>query len=452
MRGMSDVPASATARPTLDPVRSFAAELAALVGKLDPDDGWYAVFGAHDPEGLRDCLSAREVPPWDVVASLIEDFAHLHGPGAAMRTQERLRRLHSAATAAYDVRAGGGPVLRSRLALVEGELAEAAARVRALEPDGGAELAWARDHLARAEARRAELRARHAALDDSTGDERGEPAHVPGHSEPAAPPDALARPNRRLRTGGSRFAGAPAEEADASGPVAILPPGAPSPDLAPRAAEDAGVAAADEPVPRGARFAGAVRRAAAAVPAPGEVAEARAAAEDAAARLVRLRDVGSGGEAHALLCDAASRKPLRFAALVEELRRRGMASDAGILLWEAAALPVDAFAAAADALSSLGRVEDSARMLRQGVHRPPQQIAEAALALDRAGRRDEAAELLAAVIRARTPAGAAQVALAAPGVLVGLVLDAARALSEEQCRRVGDALRTAGVPGVPGAP
>ncbi|QPP10416.1 hypothetical protein G4Z16_04955 [Streptomyces bathyalis] len=447
----------------MEPVRTFAAELAALIGQLDPDAGWYAVFGAHDPQGLRDCLSAREVPPWDVVASLIEDFGHLHGPGAATWAQERLRRLHSAATAAYDVRAGGDPALRSRLALVEGELAEAAARVRALEPDGGAELAWARDHLARAEARRAELRARHAALDDAlddpagddpAGEERGEPAHVPGHSEPAAPPDAPARPNRRLRTGGSRFAGAPAEdEADASGPVAIVPPGAPSPDLAPRTAEDAGAAATGEPAPRGARFAGAVRRRAAAdVPAPGDVAEARAVAEESAERLLRLRREGSGGEAHALLSDAASREPLRFAALVEELHRRGMASDAGILLWEAAALPVDAFAAAADALSSLGRAGDSARMLRQGVHRPPQQIAEAALALDRAGRQAEAAELLAAVIRARTPAEAAQVALAAPAVLVGLVLDAARALSEEQCRRVADALRTAGVPGVPGAP
>ncbi|WP_074466869.1 hypothetical protein [Streptomyces sp. WMMB 322] len=481
---MADVSA-ATARPPLEPVGEYAAELAALAGRLDAAAGWYAVFAAHDPQGLRDCLAGREVPPWDVVASLLEDFTRLYGTGPARRAEERLLRLHAAATAAYDVWAGGAPALRSRLAVLEGESAEAAARVRALEADGGPELAWALDHLARTESRRAELRARHAALGASTREgpaerdeaerneaERNEAerdeterAVAPEHHGPASAPapNIPAHPNRRARTGGSRFAGAPLAAADAAGPAAIVPPGAPSPDLVTPVAGNAGAAAAGEPPPRGARFAGAVRRPAAAVPAPEEVAEARAAEAETAARLTHLRRAGSGGEAHALLCEAAGRQPLRFAVLVEELHRRGMTSDAGILLWEAAALPAGAFAAAAGALCSLGRTEDGARLLRQGAHRPPQEVAEAALALHRAGRESGAVELLAAVIRARSPSGAAEVvsaapavsaaaaAPAAPSVLVPLVLDAAGTLSPEHRRRVADALRAAGVPGVPGA-
>jgi hypothetical protein len=67
------------------------------------------------------------------------------------------------------------------------------------------------------------------------------------------------------------------------------------------------------------------------------------------------------------------------------------------------------------------------------------------------GRDREATELLAAVIRTRAPAEAAQVVRAGPAVLVRLLLEAARAMSHEQWRRVASALRAAEVPGVPRA-
>jgi hypothetical protein len=486
MRGMAEanVPVPAAVRQPPGAVRTYAAELLALARWLDPSSGWFAVFAEHDPHGLQECLSGREMPPWDVVASLLEDLRQLHGPGAALQTEERLRPLHGAAVAAYDVHAGGEPVLRERLAAAAGELDEAAARVRALEAGGaaayGAEAGWAQDYLERVEGRCAELRARLAALEAASARAvRAEQARTAeqataaeqtgivrqtgtaeGDASAAAPPP----PKRRARRGGSRFAGAADDAAEAAAaPAPIVPPGAPSADLAPRtggagagAGPGTGTAANAEPpgelAPRGARFAGATRGAPArTAPGPLEIAEARAVAEEAAVRLARLRRAGSGGEAHALLSDAACWPPVRFAVLVGELQRHGLEADADTLLWEAAALPTDAFAAAADALSALGRGADSARLLRQGVSRPPQQIADAALALHRAGRDPEAAELLGAVIRSRTPAGAAQVARAEPAVLVGLVLEAARALSQEQFRRVADALRTAGVPGVPKA-
>ncbi|WP_314174404.1 hypothetical protein [Streptomyces winkii] len=525
---MADMPAPATVRQPPGAVRSYAAELLALARRLDPASGWFAVFAEHDPDGLRECLSGREMPPWDVVASLLEDLRRQHGPGAARQAEEQLRPLHGTAATAYDLHAGGEPVLRRRLAAAAGELDEAAARVRALEPGGGAEQAWAHDYLVRVEARCEELRARLAAL---TASGQAEPAHRDAHpgaggegsaadagsvadAASAAPPAkrrvrsggsrfagaldeeteaggpapivppgaptpdlaprsggaadagpvadaASAAPpaKRRVRSGGSRFAGAPGEETEAGGPAPIVPPGAPTPDLAPLTGGAGGpgdrddAAPSGELAPRGARFAGSVPRPAEAgtLPSPDEIAQARALADEAAARLVRLRRAGAGGEAHALLCEAAHWPPFRFAVLVDELQGRGLAPDAGTLLWEAADLPAGAFAAAAAALAALGRGEDGVRMLRQGVSRPPREIAEAALALHRAGREHEARELLAAVIRARTPAGAAQVVRAEPAVLAGLVLEAARAMSHEQLRRVADALRTAEVPGVPRA-
>ncbi|OEV06366.1 hypothetical protein AN219_34845, partial [Streptomyces nanshensis] len=138
MRGMADVPAPATVGQPHGAVRAYAAELLALARRLDPAAGWYAVFAEHDPDGLRECLSGREMPPWDVVASLLEDLGRLQGPGAARGAEERLRTLHGAAVAAYDAYAGGAPVLRDRLAAVTGELDEAVAGLRALGAEGGA--------------------------------------------------------------------------------------------------------------------------------------------------------------------------------------------------------------------------------------------------------------------------------------------------------------------------
>jgi hypothetical protein len=515
---MADMHVSAAGRQPPGAVRAYAVELLALVRQLDPASGWFAVFAEHDPDGLCECLSGREMPPWDVVASLLDDLARLHGHAAAQQAEERLRPLHGAAFIACDLHAGGEPALRRRLAAAAGESEEAAAHLRTLEADGadgGAEQAWARDYLERVEARRAELRDRLTAVMAAQGRGRRQqaqpperaahgpvppPGQAPAHdatSHDAPPPGATAPdgtppddaapdgtppddaapdvpappgvepappPKRRARTGGSRFAGAPGEDAEAARPAAIVPPGAPSPDLAPRTTGDQATAepvaaargsgpASGQLAPRGARFAGALPQppSAAAVPSREQTAAARALADEAAARLVRLRRAGSGGEAHALLCEAAHWPALRFAVLVDELHGRGLSADADTLLWEAAALPAGEFAAAASALAALGRAGDGARLLRQGVARPPERIAEAALALHAAGRDREALELLAAVIRTRAAAEAAQVVRGGPAVLVRLLLEAAGAMSHEQWRKIANALRTAEVPGVPRA-
>lgn len=281
---------------------------------------------------------------------------------------------------------------------------------------------------------------------------------------PKAPEDAApgaAPRKKRARSGGSRFAGS-FEDAAESGaePAPIVPPGAPSPDLAPSAqppprtggppAATDGTPGASAP-PRGARFAGAVTAAPLrrSEPGPGELAGARAAAEEAVTRLRALRGAGRGGEAHYLLCGAAGMPAVQLAVLVGRLQQSGLSADAGTLLWEAATLPPAEFADAADALCAVGHGEDSVRLLRQGVARPLPQIAQIALLLHRADRRVQVRELLAAVMRSRTPPEVVQIGRAEPAVLVGALLDAAGAVSPEHHRSVANALRGAGLPGVP---
>lgn len=487
MRCMADVPVPATVRQLPGEVRVYAAGLVQLTGRLDPDEGWYAVFAAHDPDGLRECLTGREIPPWDVVGSLLQDLGHRIGPGAAEQEEERLRALHEAAVAAHDAHAGDGRVLRERLAAARREREETAERVRDLEaamagrvPDAvlGTDLAWARDYFRRVEARCAELGARLAALEaarplppsshsSATGpaaDQASrdtEPDAARDAAAPGAPAPAAAPRKKRARSGGSRFAGS-FEDAEATGaePAPIVPPGAPSPDLAPsaqppprtggRPAPADGASGAAAP-PRGARFAGAVtdtprRRS---EPGPHELAEARAAAEEAVTRLTALRRAGRGGEAHYLLCGAAGMPALHLAVLVGRLQQSALSADAGTLLWEAATLPPAEFAAAADALCAVGHSEDSVRLLRQGVARPLPQIAEVALLLHGADRGEQARELLAAMVRSRTPPEVVQIGRAEPDVLVGALLDAAGTVSPQHYRSVANALRGAGLPGVP---
>lgn len=492
---MADLPASAAVGQQPGAVRAYAAELTVLTRQLDPDEGWYAVFADRDPSGLRDCLSGREVPPWDVVASLVQDLKRRHGPVAAARAESSLRRLHGAAVAAYDAHMGGEPVLRERLAAASRELETAGARLRVLEdavagqvPNAvfGMELAWARDYLARLDSRCAELGARMAALDGSARAAPYAPArtaqdapagtaseasattasYAPARTAPdvsaaARTPEPTPR-KRRVRTGGSRFAGHPGdvEDADAQ-PVPIVPPGAPSPDLTPPAdapgktgSSDGKSGAEDEPVPRGARFAGAFQPVDTprSEPTQREVAEAREAAGEAVARLLRLRHAERGGEAHAVLSTATGWPAFHLAVLVGELQRNGLDADAGTLLWEAAALPAAEFAAVADALATTGRGTDSARLLRQGVARPLPEIADVALTLHRAGHRAGVREFLAALIRSRTPTEAAQIIYGKSPLLVEALLEAAGALSAQHHRSVADALRGLGLPGVPEVP
>ncbi|MFF8938315.1 hypothetical protein ACF08O_27100 [Streptomyces paradoxus] len=158
-------------------VGEFVTYLGGLLARLDPSDGWCAVFWQRDPEGMRACLDGREMPPWDVVEALLQDLAGQYGPGGAGPETDRARALHAAALAAYDGRPGGREALDDRLDVMLREQRYAAERQAALarhltsattreQADAlRLDLAWARDDHERAAARCAELRARMAHLD-----------------------------------------------------------------------------------------------------------------------------------------------------------------------------------------------------------------------------------------------------------------------------------------------
>ncbi|MFI8164960.1 hypothetical protein ACIGAN_01245 [Streptomyces sp. NPDC085931] len=158
-------------------VREFANYLDGLLARLDASGGWCAVFWQRDAEGMRACLDGREVPPWDVVESLLGDLAVRYGPGRAGPETEHARFLHAAALAAYDSRPGGREALDDRLDVMLREQKFAAERQASLARQLTSattrdradalrrDLAWARDDHARATARCAELRTRMSCAD-----------------------------------------------------------------------------------------------------------------------------------------------------------------------------------------------------------------------------------------------------------------------------------------------
>ncbi|MEU9582134.1 hypothetical protein [Streptomyces werraensis] len=167
-----------TAEQLPDGVREFTDHLRDLLARLDRYAGWCLVFWQRDPEGMRACLEGREPPPWDVVESLLQDLAAVHGPAAAEAELSRARSLHARATAAFDARPGARQTLSDRLDVMLREqryaadrradltrrLAAAASREEAEAL--GNDLAWAEDDHRRATARCAELTARTTALDE----------------------------------------------------------------------------------------------------------------------------------------------------------------------------------------------------------------------------------------------------------------------------------------------
>ncbi|MFI2203147.1 hypothetical protein ACH47Z_20645 [Streptomyces sp. NPDC020192] len=600
-------------------VREFAGYLDGLLARLDQGEGWSGVFWQRDPEGMRACLDGREVPPWDVVAALLDDLAAAYGTAAADAERERARALYRAALAAYDTRPGAREALADRLDVMLREQRYAADRqaelTRLLSAGAsGAEadalrldLAWAHDDYVRASARCDELRGRLAALHrratgnqagavrgpsdaglgrplaaDSgqvemprrgdagaervasggvhgrgrgslagesgsvvpvsgdagsvgvpvrgdagsgwgvvrggLGAERGSSvgesgsAGAPLRGEAGAErvvPRGDARSGQGPAAGGSgpeqvgprpgsgqdrgaRLAGsAPAQgplptgslPAQASGPAAApvarphsteppashIPPTAPPPP-APTApansrkrrrgsarfagmAEDTAASAAvpqvsvpSAPLSRGARFAGGVEQPVEAEPVNAEEVDADAgvAVAGAVEQLARLRTEGRTGEAHVLLVEVAQWPPARFPLLVDALHRAGLGADWATLLWEAASLPAERLVGVADALVAAGRDADGRQLLRQGVARPAEQVGAAVLRLEGAGRQREARALLDACVRARAAEEAARSVLPDPLRLVPLLLDAARAVSEERYWDLVHALRVAG--------
>ncbi|SEC79135.1 hypothetical protein [Streptomyces melanosporofaciens] len=494
-------------------VEEFARYLRALTRRLDAGTGWYGVFALRDPEGLRACLDGLEVPPWDVVQSLLQDLSTQRGADAAQEAAARAATLYRASVAAHDTGPGSREALRDRLDGMLREQRSAARRERDLQAaisaaEGaadrerlGAELAWAYDDWRRATARTEELHARLIALtprpSGPSAPRTGPPAAAatptagPTPTAPAPAPRPLPPPPG-TSAGASASAAGPDRDtstepvAQGSGPASTASAPAPGPaGPRPRGARFAGAGgggtAAPTPAspapslaergtevpatPRGARFAGAYdgegggkrrKRDRAAddgrrlAREAAERAAARRAAQEAVARLGRLRAAGRSGEAHVVLYEAAAWPAPRLPVLAEELERAGLGADVSTLLWEMACLPPTRLAAAAEALVAAERAADGERLLRQSVSRPAPEVAHTAQALLAVGAPHRAAFLLEALVRARTPEEAARAAAEDPATLVPLLLDAAAGVSSSSHHDLAHALRAAGLPGVPG--
>ncbi|WP_369147419.1 UL36 very large tegument protein [Streptomyces sp. R44] len=422
-------------------VATFRGWLTELVARCRPDGGWYGIFAARDPEGLRACLDGAEILPWDVVESLLQDAGEpVGGPFGA-----RGRILYAAAAGAHDERPGGAEALAERRDLMEGERRYAETRGRELaerlratpDPTEAArlehDLAWTRDDHARATARVRELTGRLVRLGAGVSGASGAAASsprpaapgagtVPAHG-PLADAPQPARAKRRPR--GARYAWLEESAEEVPVPVPVLP---------------AGGAA-----PRGARFGGAAEAVAAPEAPATDHAEALRAAANAVYALRRLRAQGRSGEAHALLCEALGGPPGRLPALAAELHRAGLGADWSTLLWEAASLSPGRLAAVAGVLADAGRAADCEQLLRQGVARPVEELAGACAALHAEEHHREAHALLTAFVRVRAPEDAARLAGADPHGLVPQLLAAARAVSASRERDLLHALRVAGL-------
>ncbi|MER5726200.1 hypothetical protein ACWC9F_11380 [Streptomyces sp. NPDC001110] len=402
-------------------VRAFARYLRDLAALLDPGRGWYGIFCARDPAGMRACFEGSEVPPWDVVESLLQDLAAVRGAGQAAEESVRAAALFAASAAAYDGRPGGRQALADRLDMMLREQSDAVRRLGDAdgEPDA---LAWARDDHARATARCVELRDRLAAV------ERTVPVPDPWfRGQDGADVPTVSAP-RRGKPSGARFAGLDTGDEAEADPVPSPGPGLPA------------------AAPRGARFRGAPAEVAPApsAPEPDDPAAHRAAG-DVVAQLVRLRAEGRSGEAHVVLCEAAAWPAGRLPVLAAALRGAGLEADRATLLWEMSSLTPAELAAAAGALAAAGLADDCGQLLRLGVARPAAEVADAVVALDRAGLEAEARALLEAFVRVRTPQEAARIAEGGPRHLVPRLLAAAREVSATRERDLVHALRVAGV-------
>ncbi|MET9958716.1 hypothetical protein ABZ128_06430 [Streptomyces sp. NPDC006326] len=272
----------------------------------------------------------------------------------------------------------------------------------------------------------------------------GVPRQRPGESGAQAPEPPVHRAEgRRLRgarrSGGARYAGAAAPGAAVFTP----PPGYPAESAPPRGARFGRPARTPEPPPGpDTAWAGAAGFPASGVGAGAGVRGVRGVVGG----LLALRGQGRGGEAHALLCEAAAWPAERLPGLAEALVRAGLGADWATLLWEAASLPPERLAAAAAALAEAGRTADCETLLRQGVARPTAEIADAVLALAEAGRSREADALLGAFVRVRTPQEAAGLARRAPQWFGPRLLRAAETLSDSRRRDLVHALRVAKLP------
>ncbi len=230
---------------------SFTDELRTLASRLDPGQGWYAAFARRSRAELEDWLAGRELPPWDIIADLLQDLAVGHGLAAAERTGWRIRERYETAARAQDALPDGHTTLARRLGALDHAEREVRQRARLLagaedrarevgdarETERMAALRlWAEDDEERIQTRRAELKARLAAArGGATRDEERQAA--------AAAPATAAREQLRVRE--QVPAGAPG---GAPGPATVA--GGPEPATAQAAHADGATAYATAPRPR----------------------------------------------------------------------------------------------------------------------------------------------------------------------------------------------------------
>ncbi|WP_438302961.1 hypothetical protein ACSHXN_10245 [Streptomyces sp. HUAS TT11] len=450
-------------------MREFADYLQELVSRLDQGGGWCGVFWRRDPQGMRSCLEGRDVPPWDVVESLLHDLAGVWGTRAAALEAKRAQALHGASLAAFDARPGGRDELTARL---DGRLREqryAAGRQaelrRLLESAGTREeaeslrldLAWAEDDHERATARCAELRRRMEALD----------ARVPGPRERGGPDfraepagDAQREPQARATVArrdegpglGSRGpagrtapgpAGGDPEGREGGGPAGPDGggdggPSAPHGVLRP-SAESAGERTHDleEPArapeaaggrwagrrPRGsARFAGvlgvqeASGGAAPAAPTPPTSRRGPRGARFAGAGAADVESAGVGEPPREPAGESDRRIIEETVAALARLRAEGRTGEAHALLVEAAHWPVARYPDLAAALHRAGLDADWTTLLWEAASLPAADLVAVADALTVAGRTADAEQVLRqGVVRPPAEIGEALLALGADG-------------------------------------
>ncbi|MCE7081597.1 hypothetical protein [Streptomyces sp. ST2-7A] len=429
---------------------AFTAEFRSLVEALDPAAGWFAAFGRRVPGDMDLWSAGRELPPWDVVADLLQDLAARYGAAEAERRGRRIRSRYELARRARDSRPDAREDLTRRLGREdqaeidahrhgrELAAAERAARL-AGRPEEAERLTalrmWAADDEERARGRRAELRRRLNALPAPT-----EPAVPPQPGPPPAegtgPADVspativpTGKPARRPR--GARFAGIEEDPA----PTA--------PATAPAASRDA----TESRRPAGSRFAGAEGGAASPTTPTRRVVfteEDRRIAGEIAGRLARLRARGLSADLYMTLCGAVAGPPQHLPLLVESMEREGLGPEIATLLWEAATLPPGPVVAIAEALADRGRESECRQLLRQAAARPVADTGAIAGALLAAGRSEEAVTLLASLVRARRAEEAVGAALDNPDLLAPVLLDAALSVSPRHHNAVAGELRRAG--------
>lgn len=408
----------------------FVRYMGRMAALLDRYGGWCGVFWQRDPDGMAACLDGSEIPPWDVVESLLQDLAATHGPEAVARETVRARALHSAAAAAYDARPGGREALRERLALMLREQAYAADRLPGAAPD---ELAWIQDDLARATARCAELRARIAALGPEVpkgwfseravarprGPVEGEDGQGP--SGPRMNGSAASGPRRNDLGVNDPGVNDPGEGAGPDGPG--LPEGPALPGAAGEPGWPGGVGRSGEvevpggsavdpaprvPAPRpaarrlarGARFAGVEGGVEDDGPLlPPVVAGAPTGARFAGGWRARRHPEHARGKGEARREDPVDerdqRRSVREAVVrLVRLRARGRTGEAHAVLCEAAAGPVDRLPLFAGELHRAGLGADWATLLWEAASLPPDRLAAAAAALAAAGQGADCHRLL----------------------------------------------------------